>query len=149
MQEDRRRIISYSTVKTTRVSEYIDFIIIFVILNKKMNIICHFIFNYDDNLIFVMFYIKISGIIIFFTNFESVISWYYLPQVFEAVKKLHKLQFTIWINRTNLRFLFVGQKVRKTHVNVYQQSKLNYNHQLYFQKKHLIFHDIVNKSAQG
>ena len=59
---------------------------------------CYFPLTYDENLIFDMFYIKMSCIIVFLTNVESVISWDFLSQVFEAVKGLHKLQFSISIN---------------------------------------------------
>ena len=81
-----------------------------------------------------MFYIKMSYFIIFLTNFELVISWYFMSQLFETVKELHKVLFSISVNITNLHLLFVGQQLRKTRANVYQQSKLNYTHQLYFQK---------------
>ena len=56
---------------------------------------CYCILNYDDNLIFVMCYIKISCIFVFFANVESVISWYFLSQFFEEVKELHKVKFPI------------------------------------------------------
>ena len=81
-----------------------------------------------------MFYNEMSCIIIFLTNSESVVSWYFPSPFFEAVKELHEVIFPISVNRTNPRLIFSGQLVIKKHVNVYQQSKLNYNHQLYFQK---------------
>ena len=37
-------------------------------------------------------------------------------------------------SRTNLHLLFVGQQARKTHVNIYQQSKQNYTYKLYLKK---------------
>ena len=52
---------------------------------------CYFPLTYDDNLILDTFYIKISCVIVFLTNTESVIYWYCLSQFFEAVKELHKL----------------------------------------------------------
>ena len=79
----------------------IDFIIIFVIWNKKMYIMFHFRFKYDGNIIFVRFYMKMSPIIIFLSNFKSVISWYFLSHFFEAVKESHIVQFTIFSN-TNI-----------------------------------------------
>ena len=47
----------------------IGVIIIFLILNEKMNIMCYCILNYDDNLILVMLYIKMSCIIVFLNFF--------------------------------------------------------------------------------
>ena len=82
-------------------------------MNEKVNIMYYCILNYDDNLIFVMFYIIISCIIVFLINFESVFSWCFLSQFFEAVKELHKFRFSISINRTTLHLLFVGHQVRK------------------------------------
>ena len=55
---------------------YIYFIIIFLLLNNQRYIVRYCILNYDDNLIFVVFYIKMWCIIVFLANFESVISWY-------------------------------------------------------------------------
>ena len=52
-------------------------------------------------------------IIIFLTNFESLLSLYFLSQFFEAVKEFGKFCFLILINRTTLCFLFVGYQVRK------------------------------------
>ena len=46
-----------------------------------------------------MFYIKISYIIVLLTNFDSVISWYFLSKYFEAFKELHQYWFPISINR--------------------------------------------------
>ena len=79
-----------------------------------MNIMCYCILNYGNNLIFDIYYINLSCIIVFFTNLESVISWYFLSDFFEAVKELHKVWFPISINRNNLNFPFVGQQVRKS-----------------------------------
>ena len=70
------------------------------------------ILNYNDSFIFVMFHIKMSCIIIFLTNIESVISWYFLSQFFEAVKEFHKVRFSISISRTTLHLIFVGHQVR-------------------------------------
>ena len=39
---------------------------------------CYCSFGYDENHIFDMFYIKMSCIIIYLTNFESVIYWGFL-----------------------------------------------------------------------
>ena len=79
-----------------------------------MKMMCYCIPNYDDNLIFVIFYIKISFIIFFLKNPESVIAWYFLSQFFESANELYKTRFPILIKRTNLHLLFVGQKVIKT-----------------------------------
>ena len=72
----------------------------------------HCILNYDDIIILDMFHIKISSII-FLTKSESMISWYFLSNVFEAFKECHKLRFSILINRTNLHLLFLGHQVRE------------------------------------
>ena len=52
---------------------------------------CYCPLNYDYDLSFVMLYIKTLCIIISLTNFQSVISWYFLLQIFKGVKELHKL----------------------------------------------------------
>ena len=52
-----------------------------------MNIMCYCILNYDDNLTDFMFYIKISCIIVFLKNPESVIYWYFMSHCFKAVKE--------------------------------------------------------------
>ena len=108
---------------------------------------CYYILNYDDNIMFLMYHIKMSCINMFSTNFELVIYWYFLSQFLKAVKLLHKVRFPILINITNLHLLYVGQQVRKKHRNVYQQSKLKYTDQLYL-KKTFNFHNISKKSAQ-
>ena len=59
---------------------------------------CYCPLNYDDYLILDMFYIKISCIIVFLTNTESVISWILSVTIFEAVEELHKLRSLILIN---------------------------------------------------
>ena len=94
MQDYTRRIIIYchSTVKITRVNDHIDFIIIFVRLNKKSYIMCYSLLKYDDNLILVLFSIKMSFIIVFFNISESVMSCYFMSQFFEAVKELNKVR---------------------------------------------------------
>ena len=46
------------------------FFLIFVIWNKKRYIMCYCLLTYDDNIILVMFYIKILFIIFFLPNFE-------------------------------------------------------------------------------
>ena len=58
----------------------------------------YFPLTYDDQIILVMFFIEISFIIFFLTNFESVISWYFLSQFFKGFKEFHKLRFSILIN---------------------------------------------------
>ena len=57
-QEDTPRIIGYChyTVKIARVSDWYFFI--FVILNKKLNVMCYCILNYYDNLILKFFILK-------------------------------------------------------------------------------------------
>ena len=70
----------------------------------------HFV-HFIQNTVELQKYILLR--VVFLTNSESVISWYFLPQFFEAVKELHKVLFPILINRTNLHILFVGQQVRK------------------------------------
>ena len=110
---------------------------------------CYFILNYDDNLIFVVFYIKISCIIIFPTNFKSVISWYFSSQFFKAVQELYKVQFPILINRTNIRLLSVGQQVIKNTCQCLSKIKVKVHSSIIFPKKHSICHEIFNKSAQG
>ena len=77
-----------------------------------MDIIYHCILNYNDILVFVMFQIKMSSII-FLTNFESVLSWYFMSPFFEAVKEFCKFRFQILINRTTLHLLFVGHHIIK------------------------------------
>ena len=67
-------------------------------MEQKIYIMCYCTLTYDDNLILVMLFIEISCIIVFFTNIESVIYWYFLSQFFKAVKESHKLQFSILID---------------------------------------------------
>ena len=66
-------------------------------MEQKRYVMFYFILNYNDNIIFFMFYIKFFCIVFFLTNVESVISSYFLSQFFEALKELHKLQFLISI----------------------------------------------------
>ena len=54
----------------------------------------HYILNYNNIIIFVIFQIEVSSII-FIINFESMLSLYFLSQVFESVKEFHKLCFII------------------------------------------------------
>ena len=109
---------------------------------------CYCILNYDDNLIFVVLYIKISCIIVFIKNYGSMISWYSLSQFFEAVKELHEVQFSILINRTNLHLLLVFQQARKDTCQYLSTIKVKQS-SIIFPKKHSIFHHIFNNSAQG
>ena len=48
---------------------------------------CYCILNYDDNIIFDMFYINMSFVIVFLKYFESVISCDFMSQLFETVKE--------------------------------------------------------------
>ena len=72
----------------------------------------HCIFNYNDILIFAIFQIKISPIILL-KNIKYLLSLYFLSLFFEAVKEFHKYSFLILINRTTLYFIFFGRQVRK------------------------------------
>ena len=49
-------------------------------MEQKRYIMCHCPLTYYDNIIFVMFYIKMSRVIVFLSNLESVIYWYFLSQ---------------------------------------------------------------------
>ena len=77
-----------------------------------MNLIYHCILKYDDILIFGMFHIKMSCIFVFIANTESVISLYFLSQIFKAVKEFPKLCFLVSTNRTNLHLMFAGHQLR-------------------------------------
>ena len=103
MQDDTQRIIDYfySTVKIVRASDWYWFHYYFYDMEQKMYIMCLCALKYDHILIFFITYIKMSCIIVFLTNFESVISWYFLSQFYKSVKDLHKVQFIISIN-TNI-----------------------------------------------
>ena len=56
--------------------------------------------NYDDNLIFVMFYIKVSCITQFLTNLNSVISFFSLSQFFKQSTNYKKFDFQYWWTQT-------------------------------------------------
>ena len=79
-----------------------------------------------------IFYKKILYVIYQHFSYKFQISdlLWFLSWFFESVKELHKVQFPILINITNPHLLFVDQHAKKTHANIYQQSKQNYNHQL-------------------
>ena len=62
-------------------------------MTTKRYIMCYFTLNHNDSLILDMFYIKLSWNFVFLKNIESVISWYYMPQFFEAVKEFYNLRF--------------------------------------------------------
>ena len=83
--------------------------------------------DYDDNPIFDLSVSYVSFLIIFLT-ISNQLSLVISLTIFEAVKELYKIQFTISIynsignnkiriidfdSRTNLNFLFVGQQVVK------------------------------------
>ena len=51
---------------------------------------CYFSLTYDDIVLFVIFYIKLSWNFVFPTNIKSMLSWYFLTQFLEAVKEFHK-----------------------------------------------------------
>ena len=68
-------------------------------------------------ILFLLYFILTCHVSFFNQIFESVISWDFKSQCFEEVKELHKLWFSILINKTNLHLLFVGYQVRK---NTYQ-----------------------------
>ena len=78
---------------------------------------------------------------------ESVISWYFLSQFLGAVKELHKVRFSIFINRTNLHLLFVSQQVRKNTFQFLSTIKVKLRSSIIFTKTYSIYHHIVNKSA--
>ena len=58
-----------------------------------MNIMCYYILNYDDNLIIIMIYVKMSFIIVYLTHLESVISWYFLSQYLKQLNNFIKFNF--------------------------------------------------------
>ena len=105
---------------------------LFARLFWKMDKMYHCILNYNDIIIFVIFQIK-KILLFFLTHFESMLSFFFCHNFLEAVKEFHKFRFYISINRTTLLLLFVGHQVRKIYFNVYQQSKFNYTHHLFFQ----------------
>ena len=88
------------------------FLSIFTMLFQKMDIIYHFILKYNY-IPFFSFLILEYLLLFFLNNFESMISLYFLSQLFEAVKELHRSRFLFLVNRTILNLLFVGHQVRK------------------------------------
>ena len=97
-----------------------------------MDKIYHCILTYNNILIFFIFQIEFSSII-FLINIESMFSLYFLSQSFEAVKEVHNF-FRFRSTEPPLIFYLLVIRSEKIHVNVYQQSKLNYTHHLFFPK---------------
>ena len=92
----------------------IYFITIFVILNQKIYIMCYYILNHDDNLIFVMFYIKMSCII-----FSPQISNQWFLGIFchnfsKQSNNYMKSDFQYWSTPT-LEFIQVPLHKRRKH----------------------------------
>ena len=54
---------------------------------------CYFPLTYNDSLIFVTFCIKMSWRFVFFTNIESVISWYFLTQFLKQSPNFKQIRF--------------------------------------------------------
>ena len=92
----------------------IDFIIIFVRLNNKRHILCYCILNYDDNRIFDLYVYYMSFIIIFTTNFESVILYHFCHNFskhsknyinfhlkFRSTRALEHTQFLLYTSSKN------------------------------------------------
>ena len=71
----------------------IYFTMTFVRLNNNRYIYCYCILKYDDNHKFDLYVSYISSIIIFLTNFESVISCYFHHNVTEQSKNFIKFNF--------------------------------------------------------
>ena len=71
---------------------YIDFIIIFVILKNQRYSLYHCILNQDDNL-YLIYFSYLSVIIIFLTNFESVISCNFCRNISKQSKNYIKFYF--------------------------------------------------------
>ena len=57
------------------------------------------ILTYDDSVIFIMLYFKLSRNFSFLTNIESVHLWYFQTQLFAADKVIHHLRFLIINNK--------------------------------------------------
>ena len=75
----------------------IYFITIFVRLNNGRYIFCYCTLNYDDNRIFDLYVSYMSFIIIILTTFKSVICCHFCHNIFEAVRELCKVIFSILI----------------------------------------------------
>ena len=89
MKNDTQRIIDYciSTFKIMMVSDQYYFYFYFCDIGQKSYIMCYCPLTYDDNIILVMFYIKISCITVHLTNLESVISWDFVSQFIKPIKE--------------------------------------------------------------
>ena len=91
-----------------------DFITIFVRLNNESYILCYCILNYDDNRTFNIYVSYMYFINIPTTNFESVICCHICHNIFEAVKELNKVPFSIFNYISIGRFIFtVTYKMQK------------------------------------
>ena len=104
-----------------------------------------------------------SCIIIFLTIFESIVS-FYLSHNFRSSQRiiwgsfynfdLHQnckikvKNIRLW-QQKNPHLLFFGQSVRKNRCRWLSTIKAKLHSYICFQNQHLIFHRIVNKSAQG
>ena len=106
----------------------------FLWMNKKMNIMKCCILNYDDNLFFVIFYIKMSCIIVFPKNIESVISCYFMSQFWRQSKNYINFDFLFQSTKPPFLWYLLVTRQGKTHANVYKLSKLKFTHQLFYQQ---------------
>ena len=88
-QKDTQMIISHFLWSQYHKGEWpiLYFFLLFLWMNKTINRMYYCILNSDDNIIFVTFSIKMSCIIVFLTNSESVISWYFMSQLFWGSKR--------------------------------------------------------------
>ena len=84
----------------------IDFITVFVILNHKRYIFCYCILSYNNNCAFDIYVSYMSFIIIFLTNFESVISCHFCHNFSDQTKNYINFNFQFQYTPTLENTLF-------------------------------------------
>ena len=149
MQDDTRSIIVILQSKSRGWVIDIDFIIIFVILNKKMNIMCYCILNYNYSIIFVMFYIKMARIIVFYHTFWINDFLVFSVTIFWGSQRITLTLIFDFNQQNQPSFAICLSSGMKNTCQCLSEIKVKLNSSIMFPKKHSIFHHIVNNSAQG
>ena len=101
MKNDSQQIVTHcrSTVNTVTVSYQNCFYSYYCEIHLRRYIIWYCPLTYDNSLIFIMFYIKLSRNFAFLTNIGSFFCGILEHNVFAAVKEIHTLIFLINNNK--------------------------------------------------
>ena len=119
----------------------IDFIFIYVRQNKKSYMMCYYPLNYDANFIFDMFDIKMSCIIVFSSNFESVLYWTFISHFLRQSKNDIKYNFQFQ-STVRLEFSQFLLPISSKHQRAYQYKESADSDELYLEPE-------VNRLASG